>query len=251
MEDIEIYMDIPAYEDIFTDSRTKNIFSPIRETYGTYWSGIFAGSPEISTLFCPSFYLAPDEINTHGDMAYITRSYMTYNDEQRVFYSAVYFSKELFNDLLTDNLSSEGNVAYLINSRDNIIAASSFSLTGAYPFSHTTITNSLMSSNNFIQKRILGEDVYAGFYTIPNTDWYMVVVMPSRPMLQKSLYITLAFAFLYFICIIFAFSIANYLSRTTSDRLSAVINQMAQCRTSPPVPLPDSQYTDEIGHTII
>lgn len=107
-----------------------------------------------------------------------------------------------------------------------------------------------MSSNNFISRNIVGEDVYAGFYSLKNTDWYMVVAIPSRPLIMRSGLVVFGFACAYVACIIAALLIATLLSRSFTGRLSAVINQMAQSRSALPVALPDSDTQDEIGDLI-
>ena len=66
-----------------------------------------------------------------------------------------------------------------------------------------------MSSNNFITKNILGEDVYAGFNRIENTDWYMVVAIPSNPLILKSRIFMGVFVLIYLGCILAAFIIAT------------------------------------------
>lgn len=247
---IKIYADLPETEAIFNSSQTGGTFRPISEAKGTYWYGIFSGSPWMTTLLCPSFYLNTKEIQKNGSMAYITRSSVTYEDETRACYLAVYFSQDYLDQLLSDKLTSSENVAYLINSRDNTIASSNEALTGTYHFDYDEIGEYFMSSNNFIQKTVMGNEVYAGFYSIRNTDWYMVVALPARPMIVQSMQIIAVFFLMYTACIIFAFCIATFLSRSITGRLSTVINQMSKCHSGPPVALPNSHTTDEIGDLI-
>ena len=218
--------------------------------WGTYWYGIFNGAPSLRALFCPSFYLGSYEIRHNGEMAYITKSSIIYEGERVPCYLAIYFSQDYFDNLLKDNLSSSSNVAYIINDRDSLVATSDQALSGAYHFGYDEVQEHFMSSNNFILKRVLGEDVYAGFYSIKNTDWYMVVAMPSQPMITKSITIMAGFILVYVACILIAFLIATLLSHSITNRLSAVINQMAKSRIGPPVALPDADTYDEIGDLI-
>lgn len=107
-----------------------------------------------------------------------------------------------------------------------------------------------MSSNNFITKNILGEDVYAGFNRIENTDWYMVVAIPSNPLILKSRIFMGVFVLIYLGCILAAFIIATLLSRSLTNRLAAVIDRMTRCRLGLPCVLPDSTIQDEIGELV-
>lgn len=248
--DVKMYMDIPQDDPVFSKRPVSNTLLPIKNARGTYWYGIFNGAPALNELFCPSFYLGSNEIKNNGDMAYITKSSMVYNNEYTPCFLAIYFSQEHFDNLLRDNLTSESNVAYIINDRDSLVATTNPALSGTYHFSYDEVQEHFMSSNNFILKNVLGEDVYAGFYRIKNTDWYMVVAMPSQPIINKSISIMGGFILVYIACIIIAFLIATLLSHSITKRLSAVINQMAKSRIEPPVALPAADTQDEIGDLI-
>ena len=81
-------------------------------------------------------------------------------------YVAVYYSSSTFEKILSENLALEGSVSYIINDRNSAVASSDDSLSGIYWLDYDTIKDSFMSSNNFIEQNILGETVYAGFYSI-------------------------------------------------------------------------------------
>ena len=233
IRDIRLYMDIPDDGEIFSNSALSPLAEPMDRIRRTYWYGIFAGEPSTSRLFCPSFYLGTYEKSTYGDMAYITRGRMLYEGRWVTFYLAVYFSQEHLDELLKNNMSSNSSVAYIINNRDSMVATTDIALSGTYHFSYDVVLESVMSSNNFISKNILGEDVYAGFNRIRNTDWYMVVAVPSEPLIQKSRIFIGLFGLVYL-----------------ANRLSAVIDQMSKCRLGLPAALPDSDAQDEIGDLV-
>lgn len=248
--DIHIYMDLPKTQKIFSTPDTSGIFLPMNEAQGAYWYGIFKGDPAYNVLYCPSFYLSPYEIKNYGDLAYITKSSVFFEGEYRTCYTAVYYSKDALTRLLTDNLTSQSSVAYLINERNSLIATSDQALTGIYHFEYNTVRNSFMSSNNFILKTVLDKDVYAGFYNIRKAEWFMVVIMPSQPIVVKSIWMMVGFLLVYLACIVIAFFIATLLSHSITNRISSVINQMAKVRTGPPAALPASDSHDEIGNLI-
>ena len=250
MTDIKMYLDIPRSDSIFSTASLATTILPINNAWGTYWHGIFNGNSSLRSLFCPSFYLGSYEIKHNGDLAYITKSTMMYDGKQTPYYLAIYLSQDYLDELLKDNLTSSSNIAYMINDRDSIVAASDMALSGTYHFSYNEVQEYFMSSNNFILKTVMGEEVYAGFHSIKNTDWYMVVAMPSQPMINKSIGIMTGFVLMYILCILIAFLIATLLSRSTTNRLSVVINQMAKSRIGPPVALPATDAMDEIGDLI-
>lgn len=248
--DIRLYLDIPNAEPIFSESMLEDVAEPMDLVRRTYWYGIFAGEPSTARLFCPAFYLGSYEKNAYGNLAYITRGRMIYEGKWGTFYLVTYFSQESLDELLKDNMSSNSSVAYIINNRDSMVATTDIALSGTYHFSYETVQESVMSSNNFITKNILGEDVYAGFNRIRNTDWYMVVAVPSAPLLRKSHIFIGLFALVYLGCIIACFMIAMLLSRSLTNRLSAVVGQMAKCRLGLPEALPDPDARDEVGELV-
>lgn len=248
--DIRIYLDVPGNESIFSEGSIHSAAEPLDRAYRTYWYGIFAGQPAKSELFCPAFYLSTYEAQNYGDIAYISKNRTIYNGDWVTFYLAIYFSTDHLRDTLADNLSSNSSVAYIINERESIVATTDLALSGTYHFSYDVVQDSVMSSNNFITKNILGEDVYAGFNRIENTDWYMVVAIPSNPLILKSRIFMGVFVLIYLGCILAAFIIATLLSRSLTNRLAAVIDRMTRCRLGLPCVLPDSTIQDEIGELV-
>lgn len=248
--DIRIYLDCDESEPLFSAPGSADVFLPLSDALGTYWYGIFQGNRSYSALYCPSFYLSPYEVQNYGALAYITKSSVRYDGENHDCYTAVYYAKEPFANLLSENLVADGSVAYLINDRNSLVAASNETLAGNYHIDYDTVRNSFLSSNNFISKNMLGQDVYAGFYGIRKADWFMVVVMPSEPIYAKSIWIMVEFLLVYLGCVVVAFLIANWLSHSITNRISSVIDQMAKVRVHPPVALPAPHSRDEIGNLI-
>lgn len=247
---VRIYVDLDESELPFTAGRKYSTLQPLDNIRSTYWYGIFQGSPAMSNLLCPSFYLGHYEIENYGDLAYVTKDSINNNGEYIPCYIVTYFSNSYLTKLLQDNITSNENVAYLVNSRDNLVATSNPFLYGTYPFSNDEIRENIMSSNNFITKTVLGKKVYAGFYRIKNTDWYMVAVMPADPIMKKSTHIICNFLLIYIAFLLIAFIIASRLSHSMTRRLSLVVNQMAKVRFEPPVQLKDADSQDEIGELI-
>ena len=247
---VRIYVDLDESELPFTAGRKYSTLQPLDNIRSTYWYGIFQGSPAMSNLLCPSFYLGHYEIENYGDLAYVTKDSINNNGEYIPCYIVTYFSDSYLTKLLQDNITSNENVAYLVNSRDNLVATSNPFLYGTYPFSSDEIRENIMSSNNFITKTVLGKKVYAGFYRIKNTDWYMVAVMPADPLMKKSTHIVCNFLLIYIAFLLIAFIIASRLSHSMTRRLSLVVNQMAKVRFEPSVQLKDADSQDEIGELI-
>lgn len=249
--DVRIYVNFPEeLETLDDDPNTENILAPISQAKGTYWYGIFQGNRENQEMFCPSFYLGSQEKKNYGDMAYICPLSLYYHSNAYKAYLAVYFSDSKLNSILSDNLSLEGSVSYIVNERDAIVATSDQSLSGIYRLDYDTIKESFMSSNNFIERNILDTKVYAGFYSISNTDWFMVTILPAPPLIHESNHLMLQIALLYAGFLVLALIFANVLAHSITGRLSSVIRQMQTVRHGPPTPMESSQAHDEIGDLI-
>ena len=165
-------------------------------------------------------------------------------------YLAIYYSSDIYLDVLDQTLPRKGSVSYLINDRDAIIATTNPALSSTYYLNYNTIQDAFMSSNNFLEKTVLGETIYAGMYNIKETKWYMVVVIPSTPLIQEGQKIMTDYFFIFFFTVLIALIFAILVSRSITKRIALVTKQMALVRTGPPTPLEVSTEKDEIGDLI-
>ena len=249
--DVRIYVDFPDdLKSLNAYPNTEDLLAPLSQAKGTYWYGIFQGNREPQEMFCPSFYLGSQEKQNYGDMAYICPLSLYYHSTAYKAYLAVYFSDDKLNNILSDNLSLEGSVSYIVNERDAIVATSDQSLSGIYRLDYDTIKDSFMSSNNFIERNILDTKVYAGFYSISNTDWFMVTILPAPPLIHESNHLMLQIALLYAGFLVLALIFANILAHSITGRLSSVIRQMQTVRHGSPTPMESPEAHDEIGDLI-
>ena len=249
--DVQIYVDFPDdLKTLDTYPNTENILAPLSQAKGTYWYGIFQGNRNAQEMFCPSFYLGSREKKNYGDMAYICPLSLYYHSTAYKAYLAVYYSDDKLTSILSDNLSLEGSVSYIVNERDAIVATSDPSLSGIYQLDYDTIKASFMSSNNFIERNILDTKVYAGFYSISSTDWFMVTVLPSPPLIHESNRLMIQIALIYAVFLVLALIFANILAHSITGRLSSVIRQMQTVRHGPPTPMDSPSAHDEIGDLI-
>lgn len=235
---------------LFTSEETKDIFAPMTKAMGTYWHGIFQGTQNIQELYCPSFYLGIQEQKEYGDMAYIRPISLYYNGAPISCYMAVYYSSTQIQQILSENLGLEGSVSYIINERDSLVVSSNTSLSGIYWINYETIEDSVMSSNNFVERTILNKKVYACFYRISQPGWFMVTILPSKPLIEQSNTLMVQYVLLYITILIFAVILANILARSITNRISSVISQMKQSREGPPIPMESPTAHDEIGDLI-
>lgn len=227
----------------------NTLILPMSSARGTYWYGIFQGS-HVKELFCPSFYLGTRENASLGDLAYIRSLTLRCGGETYPCYMAVYCSSDTLTEILSDNLSLDGSVSYIMNDRNSLVASSDDSLSGIYWLDYRTIHDSFMSSNSFIERTILGQKIYVGFYSISQPGWFMVTILPSDPLTRQSNLLMLQYIFFYAGALLLAFLLANMLARSITRRISSVISQMSLVREGPPVPLDEPVCHDEIGDLI-
>ena len=181
---LQIYMDFPSDSfSLFQDELTNDYFVPMSLAQGTYWYGIFQGTGN-AELYCPPFYLGEREKNTFGDMAYITSTTFYYHGTAYPAYIALYSSTNHLTEVLKDNLTIKGSISYIINDREAIVASSDSSGAGVYYLDYAVIQDSFMASNGFIEREILGQKFYAGFYNIRHPGWFMVTVLPALSLIH-------------------------------------------------------------------
>ena len=249
---VKIYMEMPKgspsdINALLDKEDLKDTFLSLDQIRGTYWYGIFRGS-RVSQLFCPSFYLGTKEQKAYGDQAYITHASVIYNNGTYDAYMAVYYSGHDFQQILSENLTLDGSVSYIMNERNNLVSASSDSLAGIYWLDYDKIMESYMSSNSFVEQDILGKTVYVGFYRIKQPGWFMVTVLPSQPLINQSNILVLQFLSIYIAVLALAFLLASTLSKSITGRISSVISQMRTVRHGPPVPMdsPSAEIRTEV-----
>lgn len=247
---LQIYMDFP-YDSVslFQDEQTNDYFVPMRLAQGTYWYGIFQGTGQ-SELYCPPFYLGEREKNTFGDMAYIVSTTFYYQGCAYPAYIALYSSTEHLTEILKDNLTLKGSLSYIINDRESIVASSDSSGAGVYYLDYAVIQDSFMASNGFIEREILGQKFYAGFYNIRHPGWFMVTVLPVNALIHQGNLLMFQYILVYLGMLILTSIMAHSLAHSVTNRLSSIISQMNQIRHGTPVPMDSPIYHDEVGDLI-
>lgn len=248
---VRFYLSLPDTEITFFDTDSaRDLFLPESLSHGTYWHGIFL-SGNYTSLHCPPLYLGPKESDQFGDCAYICRCYMNYENVLYPCYVALYYSSGIYTEVLADNLNLPNCVSYVINERDATIATTDASLSGIYRLNYADIRNSLMSSNSFIERDVLGNRVYAAFYYIREANWLMVTVIPRDPLVRITHRTVAVFIAICTACILIAIGIGLSLTHSLTSRISSLIGQMTKIRSGTPVPMPEPEMQDEVGELII
>lgn len=247
---LQIYMDFPTESiSLFQNEYTKDYFVPMRLVKGTYWYGIFQGTGA-SELYCPPFYLGEREKTAYGDIAYISATTFYYQGAAHPAYIALYSSAKHLTNILKENLSLKGSISYIINERDSIVASSDNSGAGVYYLDYAVIEDSFMSSNGFIQREILDQKFYAGFYNIKQPRWFMVTILPADSLLHQSNILMLQYVLVYLGLLVLTSVMAHFLAHSVTSRISSIISQMNRIRHGTPVPMDSPVFHDEVGDLI-
>lgn len=247
---VRFYLSLPAEESAFFDlDSTRDLFLPESVCLGTYWHGIFR-SGNYTSLHCPPLYLGPKEAAQYGDCAYICRCYLNYKNTLYPCYAALYYPSGIYTAVLSEHLELPDGVSYIINERDATVATTDASLSGIYRLGYADIQDSLMSSNSFIERDVVGNRVYAAFHYIREANWLMVTVIPREPLVQITHRTVAAFIAICTVCILIAIGIGLSLTRSLTSRISSLIGQMTKIRSGTPVPMPEPRMQDEVGELI-
>lgn len=248
VRDIQIYVDT-SRENLLEDFSDSRIFKPLSDAAGSYWYGIFASS-SIDKLFCPEFYLSSREIKNNGNLAYIQRI----NYAGSCAYIAVYFSSDLFEEILKENSRTEDSVAYLINSRQSFVANSNSVLAGLYFMRYEDIPNIIPTQKEFVSRVLVQQEMYMGYRSIEGTDWYLVSVVPASQVYSEQYFLVRQFLILSVIMLIISCLMPIVTTSSITRRISTIINQMKTVRLgsqlTTPEKLPETDDRDEIGDLI-
>ncbi len=216
---------------------------------GSYWHGIFSGSPQTESLLCPEFYLSYPELDTLGDMAYIRKFTLQTPSREHKVYVAIYFSKQPLLDLLRQNSPEEESVYYIINSRNSLAGASHAGLAGTYFMRYDSLPALMGSSYSFTTATILGEPLYLSYRQLHQTDWRLVSVIPKNRIFSQEEGLLRAASYGYLFFILLTLAISLLLSDSLSRRLSRLISTMDK-QEEQPLQLESARDRDEIGHLI-
>ncbi len=246
---VKIYLP-SGKEDLSNISAFSNISESVDSVKGSYWYGIFAGSPSSVSLLCPSFYLTNSEIKELGDLAYIKKFTSISGPTDDCAYIAIYFSSEYLKNTLQQSLTNISSVYYLVNSRNTIVTASDVALAGTYFMRYENIPQTIDTSQLFTTVKILGEDLYISYRDIAHADWRLVSIIPASSILSEGQQILFNTVLLYLIFVILSCTFSLLLSGNIAKRLSLVVSKMNQYSGKVPVIFENDTDHDEIGQLI-
>lgn len=245
---IRIYLEEPYYE-LAHAASTSDIYAPMSESKGTYWNGIFS-STDKTTLFCPSIYLSPSEISSYGELAIIHKVAAGGNASNKCAYIALYFSQDILDSILLQDLPFTNSVIYIMNERDSIVSTSNSALSGLYYLPYDKVPSSIPSTYRFETLQIVGDKVYMGYKQISGTDWYMLTAIPANNVFEDGRVLLFQFIALYIMTLLIGCVIALLLSSSIIRRISSIVKQMKKVRSGAPVHLDTEAGRDEIGDLI-
>lgn len=238
-------------------SSTENIyFNTIVTTdssiQGSYWHGIFAGSPKRVSLLCPTFYLTDYEASVLGPLAYIRKFTNFSSPAKEDYYIAIYFSSDYIEEILSDNLTSTDSVFYIVNSRNSIIASTDEESLGTYLINYEDFPFTIGTSEKFLSSKILDQSIFMGYWDVDGTDWRLVAVTPASSVFTESHRVLFKTSLLYLVFVAMACALALLLSRSIANRLSKVVDKMnEQADNKFPATLETDTSKDEIGQLIL
>ncbi len=249
IESVTFYYDDHTYhrlEQFNTD--TQKIFLPLSEV-SSPWLKQFE-TEGWSQLFFPKNALTEEEAAEHGPLAYIKPIFYRSNEEDQksiAAYAAIYFSEKSFEEILKKDSTIKGEYSFLINDDLDLVAASDPSF-----FTNDLAVQAFQSDPSAIgQFQLVNYDdfsAYTACFSLKNTDWYMVSLIPRSQVAGMGRSVVSNFAITYAMIALFALFIAYKLSESIADRIIGVALQMETIRKGRPEPLELSDAgNDEIG----
>lgn len=247
--DIKIYCSLDEDSPIYETDFGRRFLVPEDRIKTTYWHGIFSATPSAS-LHCPKFYLGNYEIENYDDCAYMIRRSWLVNRKFETCYLAVYYPSEIYSGLLSESITVDDSVSYIINEREAVIATTNEALSGLYHLDYYDIQALLMASNSFVRQDVSGGSVYAAFYYIEETRWFVVTVLPERPLLHMANRTFIQFVIICIVSLVLSILVAIVIAHSMTRRISKLSKQMSSVEEGAPVPMKEPRTRDEVGKLI-
>lgn len=249
VSDIKIYCSLDEDSPIYETDFGRRFLVPEDRIKTTYWHGIFSATPSAS-LHCPKFYLGNYEIENYDDCAYMIRRSWLVNRKFETCYLAVYYPSEIYSGLLSESITVDDSVSYIINEREAVIATTNEALSGLYHLDYYDIQALLMASNSFVRQDVSGGSVYAAFYYIEETRWFVVTVLPERPLLHMANRTFIQFVIICIVSLVLSILVAIVIAHSMTRRISKLSKQMSSVEEGAPVPMKEPRTRDEVGKLI-
>ncbi|MCR5677292.1 MAG: histidine kinase [Agathobacter sp.] len=249
VSDIKIYCSLDVDSPIYETDFGRRFLVPEDRIKTTYWHGIFSATPSAS-LHCPKFYLGNYEIENYDDCAYMIRRSWLVNRKFETCYLAVYYPSEIYSGLLSESITVDDSVSYIINEREAVIATTNEALSGLYHLDYYDIQALLMASNSFVRQDVSGGSVYAAFYYIEETRWFVVTVLPERQLLHMANSTFIRFVIICIASLVLSILVAIVIAHSMTRRISKLSKQMSSVEEGAPVPMKEPRTRDEVGKLI-
>ena len=249
IESVRFYYDDHTYHRLEQfNTNTQRLFVPLSEV-SSPWLEYFK-TEGWSKFFFPKSALSEKEADENGPLAYIKPIFYRSNEEdvpKIAAYAAIYFSEDAFEEILKKDSSLKGEFSFLINDDLDLVAASDISLFSG-SFAITAFESDPDASGQFQLVNYEDFSAYTACFSLKNTDWYMVSLIPRDQIAGIGHSVVLNFAFTYGMIALFALFIAYKLSESIADRIIGVALQMETIRKGRPEPLElTAAGNDEIG----
>lgn len=247
--DVRIYTTLPKDNPVYQSNYGSKYLAPESDIKSTYWHGIFSAT-NLGELYCPKFYLGAHEIEEYNDSAYVIRRTMFVNNDFHTCYIALYYPSEIYEEVLSKSITVDNSVSYILNKREAVIATTNSALSGMYHLDYYDIQAMLMASNSFIKQDVSGGSVYAAFYYLEETEWFVVTVLPEKSLLAIANDTIIKFILICLLSLLLGIVIAMSIARSITRRIYKLSKQMELADAGRPEPLPDPHTKDEVGKLI-
>ncbi len=235
--DIQIYVDEERSHLMDFDG-----FNDVASISSTYWYGIFSAQ-DVDSILCSSMYLSVTEEETRGDLAYISRI----EAGEANLYIAVYFSSQEISSLMNNYINTKNSASYIIDDRDAIVVSSDSSLSGAYYMSNATLSDLSDGISKYTTSSYLGDNIYVGYFSIPDTSWHLVTILSSDSLQKKAQSLLAQFIAIYAVFFVLALLMAIAISRSIARRITGLSRQMSHTHGKKPSRIEAQPSRDEIG----
>lgn len=231
-------------------------FLPKSELENKYWKGLMDVSGASRAVF-PSHYLSGIGFERELMMsarsptaAYVQIMSYAAGDAWKTAYAVVYFSQERIGELLRTPISLEDESAYIIDSKNQVVAYSQTEISSGYLLDYEELADLFSGGGDYATLSYNGANTYVSYSDIAGTDWRLVWLIPERGVIRQARLLLYDSVGTYLVLLLLAFGLSILISRSISRRIKTLQEQMDSARGEDPVMIEGKLGRDEIGRVM-
>ena len=232
--------------DEFVYSNGDDNISNLKKAGRTVWYDKLIHSQN-KVLMCPPAYFKNDETGSSQLLSVARRLKNSDDYNETLGFLRVDFLEKNIRSILANANTVNGSLTYMANSENSIVSATDSMLADRYKVDITAV-KALAENKDWSVREINSRQAFVKTRIIPNTDWYMVTIIPSDEIFSDIVHLR-AIMFLIMLMVgTVAYAVSVYITYNITNRIQKLIRRMKSVQSGELENATlSADSTDEIG----